>query len=288
MAVFRIEKTKDFTVMSNHHLRNSELSLKAKGLLSQMLSLPENWDYTLAGLSNINRESKDAIRSAINELERAGYIVRRQTVDARGKFSSNEYIIREFPEPLLEKPSSENPTTENPTTENPITENPITGNPITGNPSTENPTQSNKDILNTNKSNTDEINYSSINHRAEDRTDEREALRDIIQENIDYEIISQTSDGERISEMVEIMLDAICSKKSTVRINGEDIPKEAVKSRFLKLDSEHIEYVLLAMQRSPSKIRNIKAYLLTALYNAPTTMDNYFAALVNHDLNMQE
>lgn len=84
------------------------------------------------------------------------------------------------------------------------------------------------------------------------------------------------------------MLDAICAKKPTVRINGEDIPKEAVKSRFLKLDSEHIEYVLFAMKNSPSKIRNIKAYLLTALYNAPTTMDNYFAALVNHDLNMQE
>ena len=73
-----------------------------------------------------------------------------------------------------------------------------------------------------------------------------------------------------------------------VRINGEDIPTEAVKSRFLKLDSEHIEYVLLAMQRSPSEIRNIRAYLLTALYNAPTTMDNYFTALVNHDMNTQK
>lgn len=76
MAVFRVERNKGYTVMSNHHLRNKELSLKAKGLLSQMLSLPEDWDYTLKGLSLINREKIDAIREAIKELERAGYIVR--------------------------------------------------------------------------------------------------------------------------------------------------------------------------------------------------------------------
>ena len=105
MAVFRVERTRDYTVMSNHHLKNKDLSLKAKGLLSQMLSLPENWDYTLAGLSAINRESKDAIRSAVNELEKAGYIRRRQTVDSRGKFSGNEYIIYEQPQPLSASPS---------------------------------------------------------------------------------------------------------------------------------------------------------------------------------------
>ena len=76
MAVFRLERTRDYTVMSNHHLRDKRLSLKAKGLLSQMLSLPDDWDYTLSGLAYINRESKDAIRSAVNELERAGYVQR--------------------------------------------------------------------------------------------------------------------------------------------------------------------------------------------------------------------
>ena len=109
MAVFRIEKSKDYTVMSNYHLRDTSLSLKAKGLLSQMLSLPEGWDYTLTGLSEINKESKDAIRSAVQELEKAGYIVRHQTADAGGKFSSNEYIIYEHPPDL--SPSLENPTT---------------------------------------------------------------------------------------------------------------------------------------------------------------------------------
>ena len=89
MPVFRVERNKGYTVMSNYHLRDKSLSLKAKGLLSQILSLPEDWDYTLSGLCYINRESKDAIRSAVNELERAGYIERHQTTDESGKFSSN-------------------------------------------------------------------------------------------------------------------------------------------------------------------------------------------------------
>ena len=122
MAVFRVEKSRDYTVMSNYHLRDTSLSLKAKGLLSQMLSLPEGWDYTLSGLSEINRESKDAIRSAVNELEKAGYIVRHQTTDNNGKFSANEYIIHEQPvsaPPLLDFPTTEKPSSEKPSSENP-------------------------------------------------------------------------------------------------------------------------------------------------------------------------
>ena len=120
MAVFRVEKNKGYTVMSNHHLRNKELSLKAKGLLSQMLSLPEDWDYTLAGLSLINRESIDAIRTAVWELEKAGYITRRQGRDEKGKMTAIEYTIYEQPQPpALDCPVLENPTPDNPTSENP-------------------------------------------------------------------------------------------------------------------------------------------------------------------------
>ena len=89
MAVFRVERNRGYTVMSNHHLRNRGLTLKAKGLLSQMLSLPDNWDYTLAGLSHINRESIDAIRTAVWELEKAGYITRRQGRDEKGQDGGN-------------------------------------------------------------------------------------------------------------------------------------------------------------------------------------------------------
>ena len=151
LAVFRVEKSSDYTVMSNHHLRNHALSLKAKGLLSQMLSLPEEWDYTLAGLAEINKESKDAIRSAVEELEQAGYIQRRQTQDKTGKFSGNEYVIREMPVP----PDTEQdcpPDVDNdgeqrePDTASPLLDFPTTEKPSTEKPLTENPTELNKDI----------------------------------------------------------------------------------------------------------------------------------------------
>ena len=144
MAVFRVEKNRGYTVMSNHHLRNPDLSLKAKGLLSQMLSLPENWDYTLKGLSSINKESIDAIRTAVWELEKAGYITRRQGRDEKGKMTAIEYTIYEQPQP---------PQLENPTTDNPVLENPMSDNPTTENPVSENPTQLNKELLNKDLSN---------------------------------------------------------------------------------------------------------------------------------------
>ena len=150
MAVFRVERNTGYTVMSNHHLRNKELTLKAKGLLSQMLSLPEDWDYALAGLSYINRESIDAIRTAVWELEKAGYITRRQGRDEKGKMTAIEYTIYEQPQ----SPGSHSPGLENPTPGKPILENPIPGNPTS-----ENPTQLNKDILTKEKPNTDLIKY---------------------------------------------------------------------------------------------------------------------------------
>ena len=99
MAVFRIERTKDYTVMSNHHLRNHELSLKAKGLLSMMLSLPDDWNYTTRGLAKICKEGVDAIGNALRELETAGYIVRHQLRDQQGRISDTEYVIYEQPQP---------------------------------------------------------------------------------------------------------------------------------------------------------------------------------------------
>lgn len=293
MAVFRVERTRDYTVMSNYHLRDKSLSLKAKGLLSQMLSLPEDWDYTLAGLSFINRESKDAIRSAVNELEKAGYVQRRQTTDASGKFSTNEYVIHEYPvspEPSLEEPSSKKPSSENPTTDN----------PSTGNPSPENPTQLNIDRQRKEKQKTDSVSTDSLpSFRGQaaalppeaKRTEaasvsDYESYRDLIHENIEYEYLVKQFpyDVEAIDEIVELMLEVVCAKRKFTRVAGTDFSHEVVRSRFLKLNNEHIQFVLSCMKENTTKVRNIKQYLLTALYNAPTTISNYYTALVNHDL----
>ena len=287
MAVFRVERTGDYTVMSNFHLKDKRLSLKAKGLLSQMLSLPDDWDYTLSGLSYINRESKDAIRSAVNELETAGYIRRRQTTDASGKFAANEYTIFERPiegEPMLDKPLSENPITVNPSAVNPLPEN---------------PTQLNTKKSNTQKQNIYGSNTDSIPFRdcAADCLPERkgrdamslteiESYRELIQENIGYEYLCQQYETYRedLDEIVELIVETVCAKRKTTRIAGSDFPHEIVRSRFLKLDNSHIEFVMDCLQKNTTEIRNMKQYLLTVLFNAPTTISNHYTSQVNHDL----
>ena len=287
MAVFRVERTRDYTVMSNYHLKDKRLSLKSKGLLSQMLSLPDDWDYTLSGLSVINRESKDAIRSALNELEAAGYIRRRQTTDACGKFSSNEYIIYERPaepEPSLDLPSSENPTTEKPMTEK----------PLSGNPTQLNTKKSITKKSKTDLSSTDSFPFPSGKtaagppeaNRMETGTDEMELYRDLIKENISYDILRQDMpyDCDRLDEIVELMVETVCSTRKQIRVSGSDYPAQVVKSRLLKLDSEHIRFVFDCLKQNTTKVRNIRQYLLAVLYNAPTTIGNYYSALVNHDM----
>ena len=299
MAVFRVERNKGYTVMSNHHLRNKELSLKAKGLLSQMLSLPEDWDYTLAGLSYINREKIDAIREAVRELERAGYIQRSRERDEKGRLRGTDYIIYEQP-PNLDLPTLENPTLENPTLENPTQEK----------PTLENPMQLNKDIQKTDlpkkeKSNTDLSSNHSIPIlspnpsplREETAEPERkgteaktqsavEIYRDIIKDNIEYDILTQDPhmDKDRLDEIVDLILETVCTARKTLRIAGDDYPAELVKAKFMKLNSSHIEFVFDCMKENTTKIRNIKQYLKAVLFNAPNTIDSYYTALVNHDL----
>ena len=273
MGVFRVNKNRNYTVMSNVHLRDKALPLKAKGLLSLMLSLPEDWDYSMRGLAKLSADGLDSTRAAVKALEQSGYVVRRQLYDSRGRFSNNEYTVFEIPQ--RSSPSSDLPLTGKPSTEKPPSDAPLS----------EKPSQINTEQVITQGRNTDLNNYQSINLDGLDRMDERERYREIIEENIEYEIMKDRPDGDRLGEIVEIMLDAVCSTAPTIRINGEDMPQQVVKSRFLKLDSSHIEYVFHAMKECPSNIRNIRAYLLTTLYNAPATMDNFYSAKVNHDFN---
>ena len=277
MAVFRVERTSDYTVMSNYHLRDKRLSLKAKGLLSQMLSLPEDWDYTLAGLCYINRESKDAIRTAIHELEQAGYIHRRQTTDSGGKFAGNVYTIYERPQgPPSGEPSSEKPSS---------------GNPTTGKPMPEKPTQRNIEKQNTDQSNTDSIPFRAAAPPEPKRTEpspaERmEEYRALIRDNIQFPLLvaQDPEDTDLLDEIVELMTETVCARRRTTRVCGSDFPAEVVKSRLLKLDAEHIRFVLKCLRENTSKIKNIKQYLLATLYNAPVTISSYYSALVSHDL----
>ena len=287
MAVFRVEKTKDFTIMSNHHLRNTELSLKAKGLLSLMLSLPEDWDYTTKGLAHICKDGVDSITTALKELERHGYLTRQRLRYDNGQLGDIEYTIHEQPV------STEN-TGLSPKRENPRQVKPEQAKPKQAEPEQENPAQLNTNPLRTKKSKKDKsITYPSIypaEPEAANRTDEMdrieliEAYREIIKENIEYDLLVLRYGRERLDEALELMLEVILSKRSYIRIAGDDFPREIVKSRFLKINSGHLEYVFDCIDKNTTKVGNIKAYLLAALYNAPATMDSYYRAEVNHDL----
>ena len=276
MAVFRIERNRDYTVMSNHHLRDTGLSLKSKGLLSMMLSLPEEWNYTTRGLAAICKEGADCIGSALRELEQAGYIVRSRLRDSKGM----EYIIYETPH--KPRPQSAPPKPERPDTENPDMDTPCP----------EMTAQLNKDREKKDLEITDEF-YPIPSYRPSQETrmgtdgmEIRERYRDILLENIDYDVLIQNLqiDQEQLDEIVEILVDTVCTSRKTIRIASDDFPAEVVRSRFLKLTGSHIQYVLACMKENTTRIRNIKKYLLAALYNASVTMGSYYSALVQHDL----
>ena len=283
MAVFRIERTRDYTVMSNHHLRNANLSLKAKGLLSMMLSLPEDWNYTTRGLAKICKEGVDAIGAALRELEAAGYIVRHKMRDRQGRISDTEYVIYE--QPQLRKPDTDSPDTEN---------------PYMDKPDTEKPAELNIEKSNTEKSITYGSSTDSIPFRetAAARPPERkgrdamsvteiENYRELILENIEYDCLKQRYPLylDDLNEIVELLVETVCARRKTTRISGADFPHEIVRSRFLKLDSSHIEFVMDCLQKNTTQVRNMKQYLLAVLFNAPTTMNNHFTSLVNHDMH---
>lgn len=317
MAVFRVEKTKNYTVMSNHHLRDKSLSLKAKGLLSLMLSLPEDWDYTTKGLAKICRDGVDSIRSAVQELEQHGYVVRQRIRNGKGQLGEMEYTIFERPQAAPDPPAPgpdrpepgkqdlEDSNSKHSCPEEPEPETPRQdifdlkrADPGQEMPGRENlvqafPTQLNIQEIKKEKVNT-EISLRFFPEEANPKEPKRrvtaqqmEEYREYIRENIGYDALLEDlpGDRERVDELVELLTETVYSQREYIRIGGNDLPTEAVRSRLLKLDGEHIRFVLDCLERNTTRIRNIRQYLLTTLYNAPTTIDNYYTALVSHDLS---
>ena len=210
MAVFRIEKTRDYTVMSNHHLRNAGLSLKSKGLLSMMLSLPEDWNYTTRGLAKICKEGTDSIGSALKELERAGYIVRNRLRDSKGKIVDVEYVIYETPHPPdTGQPCEDAPDTACPDTENPDMDNPCLENRPQLNKEKRNPEEQNTDSSSTEGSNPIQSSPqppAGAKRTGRDWMRERESYRELILENIEYDYLCRDDrlDRDMLNELVEL------------------------------------------------------------------------------------
>ena len=295
--------------MANHHLRNTKLSLKSKGLLSLMLSLPEDWDYTTKGLACICKDGIDSINTTVRELEANGYIIRRRLRNEKGQLTTTEYTIFEKPQTIDNSPSSpkvENPILDNPMLGKPIQEKPVLEKlvlekPKQGKPILENPHQLSTNILNTNKSNTDLLNMNGTNpnqsnpHQSsrerqkpmrydEIGCDSVEEVKEMVLKNLEYEYIKNEHNRERLDEIVDLMVETLCSTKETINVAGDDYPAKLVKEKLLRINSLHIDYVFECLGKTTTYIRNIKRYLLATLFNAPSTIDNYYSALVNHDL----
>jgi len=295
VAVFRVEKTRDYTVMSNHHLRNESLSLKAKGLLSLFLSLPDNWCYTMKGLASICKDGVDSINAGVKELEKHGYVTRKRVRNDRGQLTETEYTIHEYPTGTDEPDKPETPVTppSEPKRENPILDNPALGSPEQVSPRLENPA-----LLNIyNNQNTDLLNIDNINQPIYQTqppntnipplrydSDMIDANRKMIRRNIEYDILVERYGQDRMNEIVELLLETVCSNRQHINVAGADFPAEVVKKRLLILTSVHIEYVFECLDKNTTKVHNIKKYLLTALFNSTTSMDSYYRAEVNHDM----
>ena len=252
MAVFRVERNKGYTVMSNHHLRNKDLSLKAKGLLSQMLSLPDDWDYTLKGLAAINKESVDAIRTAIWELEDTGYVVRTRVRDERGCLRGCDYYVYEYPQ-ASSSGSDGNAESVPPMLEPLASDSAVQENPI----------QLNKEIQNKEKQNTDLI------------LSESETVRTKVRDNIELDLLcrNQPESAPVMQEIYELVVETIQLRSPVLRLGNNLFPMALVRERLLQLTSEHIRFVLDGLRNLHTDVKNLKKYLLTMLFNAPVTLN---------------
>ena len=351
--IFKIQKNGNYTAMSNIHLQDKRLSLKAKGLLSLMLSLPaDRWKYSIRGLASICRDGVDSVRDGIRELERAGYVIRFRARKANGQLSEAIYWIYEEPqtaprngdepedaggtvtsfdippeEEVAEKPpASENPISEKPVSDGPmsaipasafpITGKPTSGKPMPGNPtqvdsSQENPmlentTQSNNNRSNTQKekikkSNTNPSNPNQSNIHPSIPASEDTAvsvptgipdvqrrlntkdLTRLIKDNIEYAILRDEFSQETLDNIVSLMVEVLSTRCEYFTVSGKKVPAGIVHARFLEINSSHIQYIFESMEKSRSKIHNIRQYWFVALFNAPATMHSYYEAEVRHD-----
>ena len=305
MAVFRIEKNKNYTVMANYHLRDISLSLKAKGLLSLMLSLPEGWDYTTKGLACICKDGVDSICSTVKELEKVGYVQRRRLRNELGHLTEIEYTILEKPvrpssseeSALPDSPAKAGtpPKREKPVLDSPVLDNPEQACPEQAIPEQEEPEQENPAQLNiqesiTEKSITDLSSKDSffpsgalLGNRQAPLTDGR-TEREKIREQIEYEIMRDRYGREQIDELVEIMLEVAMNRSPTIRIGRDSEYATAyVQDRLSRITAMHIERVCDGIRDNHTQVRNTKAYLLAALFNAVSTLDSYYTMQANSD-----
>lgn len=267
MSIFRVNKNANYTVMSNYHLQDKKLSLKAKGLLSYMLSLPDDWDYSLKGLTIGCRDGIDSVRSAVHELEASGYLRRSKVRDAHGRIVDYNYEVFEFPQ---KEPAEDVSVT--------ASDSPSSENPMLDFPTLENPIQQNTNIQNTKRQST---NLSGQTAETEDVDQMVTRVRAEFREKLEIDILAKRYAPEMLEELLDNIMEMYCCPLKTQYIGKQAQTTKAIRLRLDKLTSQHVEYIFDVMANTTQPIKNIMAYLRTTILNAPTTMEHYYQAQGN-------
>ncbi|MBR0281033.1 MAG: hypothetical protein IJQ81_05485 [Oscillibacter sp.] len=251
----RAKHDKNFTVVSNDCIRDMRLSTQGVGMLTKMLSLPNDWNFSIRGLAAICPESYSAVRGMVLELEKNGYVVRRQRRGKLGRWKRIDYIIYEIPR-LTEADADKPEETEASTPSMEVSQRETEVLPLPTRP------------------NMAELDAKALNE-----------YRRKIRENVEFDLLwdEHGEDIDDIAKFVEMIAET-CAGNSPIRVNGNEIPGQDAKARFLTLNREHILYALECLRKTTSEIRNIRAYTLAALYNAPLTIEQYYEARARKDL----
>lgn len=254
-----INKTQGFTIVNNEILRNKELGIKERGLLVTLLSLPDSWEFSVLGLTKILPDGKDGINAALKKLEKMGYVKRIQTKNEMGQFTGYDWEVSD-------KPFAENPLMDTPFAENPLTEK---------------PSQSNTNQSKTKKVITDSINPSFIHRDEEEGKKEKvELVREELKEVMGFE---QLGNDDIAVDLFELCVE-ICSSEKDIKINGRDVPLSIFQSRIKNLYYEDLIRIATQIRSQTHKIKNIKNYMMTALYNEAVISNTYYTNRVKVDM----
>lgn len=298
-----------YTVLPNQILRTREMSYKARYLLAQMLSMSEAWQYTVAGMAKVCGMGRDAVRTAMVELETLGYLARSQS-RANGRFSHNVYIIREVPVEVEAAPSEAEPqalpkeddlampaASAAPSTVQKSVSAPLADSPLPVSTLPENlPLRKNKGKKYQEKKYQDSLPSPSPIHPIYPYS--REKFVGILEWNtclakykrqVEYDtlLFDHPEWQERLDELLELMTEASCCPAPTQRIGGCQVATEVVRARYGKIDMFIMDYIFDKLSITIQPIRNIRQYLRTVLFHAPSTCTHEYAARVRWDFHGQ-
>ena len=298
-SVCRVNKNANYTVMSNYHLRSTNLSLKAIGLLSKVLSLPENWDYSISGLTAICKEKETAIKAALDELKHWGYLVVTKLMPNETNSGRIEYVYDFYEYSEKDTPDADQNDDDTYDKDGDVStvsvkkapqgaekqgiENlPLEILPIEiqavenqGQINTKKKIKKNQilsDQVSINQSPSDsEKAVENVESQTDGRIDgyisEKEVYTDVVKSNIEFPYFAEwLGDEEEAEEIVQMIVRRICSRKKTERICGQDFPREVVKSAMLKVDINVLENAIEQMKRTDN-VRNYESYLISTLFN---------------------